>query len=237
VNLIKRWLLVAVSVVSMAGLTIAQEIPSTLSESFVDWSNHPAIQYRARPPSDPVADLNRKLRAGEVTMKGEGPSGYLRSVLDALQVPIDSQMMVFVKDSVQMGRISRDNPRALYFNDVVSVGWVRGGFIELASQDPRQGVIFYTLEESMLDVALDTVRRGRPSLTRRNDCLSCHHTYSSLGVPGLLNRSVGQFTVTQQLPFEQRWGGWFVTGDHGAAHHLGNAELSHIFDTPCPSGM
>jgi len=158
-------------------------------------------------------------------------------VLDALQVPIDSQMMVFVKDSVQMGRISRDNPRALYFNDVVSVGWVRGGFIELASQDPRQGVVFYTLEESMLDVALDTVRRGRPSLARRNDCLSCHHTYSSLGVPGMLNRSVGQFTVTQQLPFEQRWGGWFVTGDHGAAHHLGNAELSHIFDTPFPSGM
>jgi len=52
---------------------------------------------------------------------------------------------------------------ALYFNDVVSVGWVCGGFIELASQDPRQGVIFYTLDASMLDVALDTLRIGRPS--------------------------------------------------------------------------
>ena len=60
----------------------------------------------------PWPQLNRKLQAGEVTLKRDGPSGYLRSVLDALQVPVDSQMMVFVKDSVQAGRINRDNPRA-----------------------------------------------------------------------------------------------------------------------------
>jgi len=171
VNRITRWYLVAATVVSAAALTIAQDFKSSLSESFVDWSNHPAIQYRTRPPIDPVAELKRKLQAGEVTLKREGPSGYLRSVLDALQVPIDSQMLVFVKDSLQGGRINRDNPRALYFNDMVSVGWVRGGFIEFASQDPRQGVIFYTLEESMLDVALDSLRfRVRRSPAETTAC-------------------------------------------------------------------
>ena len=40
------------------------------------------------------------------------------------------------------------NPRAVYFNDTVSVGWVRGGeMLEVAAQDPAQGVIFYALEQ------------------------------------------------------------------------------------------
>ena len=40
------------------------------------------------------------------------------------------------------------NPRAVYFTDTVAVGWVRGGkVLEVAAQDPAQGVIFYALEQ------------------------------------------------------------------------------------------
>ena len=39
------------------------------------------------------------------------------------------------------------NPRVLYFNDSVAVGWVRGGFIELAAQDPGRGIHFYALQQ------------------------------------------------------------------------------------------
>jgi hypothetical protein len=28
--------------------------------------------------------------------------------------------------------------------------------------------------------------------------------------------------TTDQTPIEQRWGGWYVTGTHGAQEHLGN---------------
>jgi hypothetical protein len=214
-------------VVSLATAVIMRAEYGPLSETFVNWADHPAIQYATRPTTDPVAELNRNIQAGEIHLRRDGAAGYLQSVLDALHVPVDSQMMVFEKDSVQAGRISPQNPRSLFFNDAVAVGWVRGGFIELASQDPQQGVIFYTLQQSLA---------GEPTLTRHNECLTCHYAYGSLGVPGMLDRSARQFVVSHRLPFEKRWGGWYVTGTHGSARHLGNADLAHVFDEPPPSG-
>ena len=67
-------------------------------------------------------------------------------MLEALNVPVESQIVVFARDSVQLARITMTNPRTLFFNESVAVGWVRGGFIEVASQDPQNGVIFYALE-------------------------------------------------------------------------------------------
>jgi hypothetical protein len=131
-----------------------------------------------------------------------------------------------VRDSVQVERITYQNPRAIFFNDSVAVGWVPGGFIELASQDPEQGTIFYTLEQ----------RQGQtPQFTRRNDCLNCHHSYATVGVPGMLVRSVGQFEVDHRLPLEQRWGGWYVTGASGALHHRGNIDVDRLFESPAPT--
>ena len=200
-----------------------------LTETFVDWTAHPAIRYETTPTTDPVAELERKLRSGHAELRRDGTAGYLRSVLDALQVSTDTQMMVFEKDSVQARRISAGNPRSLFFNDSVAVGWVRGGFIELASQDPRQGVVFYILEQGFL---------GPPSFTRdpANACLICHHNFASGGAPGMLVRSAGQYSVTHSVPFEKRWGGWYVTGQHGSLHHLGNTDLEHVYDEPPPSG-
>src|SRR3954462_8439663 len=77
--------------------------------------NHPAIAYATSPQSDPVFKLNERLRNGEVTFESEPVTGYLRSVLKALTVPVESPLLFFSMTSFQPRRISPQNPRALYF--------------------------------------------------------------------------------------------------------------------------
>lgn len=206
--------------VALAGPSLGQ-----LSGSFSNWRDHPAIAYTSRPAVDVVADVNRRIQQGSVQLTFAGPSGYLRSTLEILNVPVESQIAVFAPDSVQRARINPGNPRTIFFNDSVAVGWVRGGFIELAAQDPEQGTIFYSLEGTEV---------GRPQFRRRDDCLTCHYSYSTVGVAGMLVRSAGQFTVDHTVPLEKRWGGWYVTGNHGSVHHLGNVDLDKISESPPP---
>ena len=83
--------------------------------------NHPKISYLTASVSDPVAQLNERIRQGQVRFDVEPSRGYLRSVLTALDVPVESQALVFSKTSFQASRIGPQNPRAIYFNDRVSV--------------------------------------------------------------------------------------------------------------------
>ncbi len=197
-----------------------------LSSGFNAALDHPAIQYDTRPANDPVAALNRNIQEGKVQLRFEGPSGYLRSVLDALRIPVESQLVVFSKTSLQAPIITPTNPRSLFFNDSVAAGWVRGEpFVELAAEDPRQGVIFYTL---------DQLPAAKPVFERQDRCLQCHESFSSLGVPGTLLRSsfvardgqplrqLGDYLNDHRSPFKERWGGWYVTGQHVPTGHLGN---------------
>jgi hypothetical protein len=206
---------------------IAAIMLAGLSGSYVLPLDHEAIQYEKTPVSDPAWQLQQRLDRGEAKLAYDPDHGYLPAVLDALQVPRASQVVVFSKTSLQAPRISPRNPRAIYFNDTVSVGWVpTGEVVEIASQDPKQGVIFYTLDQ--LEVA-------KPRLKRRDDCLQCHATGATLGVPGLVVRSVypepsgmplfhgGGFVTDHRSPLKERWGGWYVTGKHGDQRHLGNA--------------
>jgi hypothetical protein len=194
--------------------------------------DHPAIgyfNYLGHSLRDPVTLLGRKIQAGTAQLRFEQRAGYLRSLLEALDVPVESQIAVLSKTSLQAPRIEPKNPRTIFFNDEVAVAWVRGGFIELASVDPEQGVIFYTLEQRPV---------ANPEFTRRDDCLQCHLSDASLGVPGMIIRSrfpapdgmprliLGGFETDDRSPFEERWGGYYVTGSAGAAHHLGNAVVT-----------
>ena len=77
---------------------------------------HPNIDYAAGPTTDVVSRLNEQVKAGAVTLTAEPTTGYLRSVLQALDVPIQSQILVFSKTSFQAPRISPANPRAIYFS-------------------------------------------------------------------------------------------------------------------------
>lgn len=183
--------------------------------------NHEAIQYSKTAPKDAVTALNKPLEWDE-------QFGYLPAVLKALQVPVESQILVFSKTSFQASRITADHPRALYFNDAVSVGYVPGGdVVELAARDPQQGYVFYTLDQE---------KQAKPQFVRRDDaCLQCHVSSATSHVPGLLVRSVypepggmplfqaGGFITDHRSPLEQRWGGWYVTGKHGKMQHMGNA--------------
>lgn len=197
---------------------------------FILSRNHPAIAYGSTPTADPVAKLNEQLASGAVRLEFENTTGYLRSVLAALHIPVESQTLVFSQTSLQAPRINVRNPRALYFNDTASVGWVRGGdLLEVAAQDPRQGVVFYTMTQTASDA---------PRFARRDDCLSCHLIWETLGVPGLIVQSVLPlpdeksyalgFTTNHTSPFAQRWGGWFVTGAHGRSAHLGNVPVMPV---------
>jgi len=195
------------------------------ADEFFDGIDHPAIGYHTVTPTDPVTRLAERLAAGEQVLAYDADTGYLPALLEALNIPPSSQLALFSKTSLQRSLISPQNPRAIYFNDSVVAAWPRGGFIELAAQDARQGVMFYLLAQQRVE---------RPVLLRRNECLQCHHSYDTGGVPGLLARSVitgprgetmpflGNYLTDDRSPLEERWAGWFVTGSTGTARHLGN---------------
>jgi len=191
----------------------------------------PAIAYNTRPTHDPVADLKRRLDAGNAQLTFDEGSGYLRSALTALEVPVESQMLVMSKTGVQGLHTEPANPRAIYFNDSVTVGYIRNApLLEFAVQDPEQGVIFYTIDQKP---------QARVAIERPSSCLRCHVVYSTLHVPGMLARSqfvaadglpLGQFggyDADDRTPFRRRWGGWYVTGTHGGIRHMGNAIVSN----------
>ena len=191
---------------------------------------HPAIEYYTKPTHDLIAELDRRIEAGALRLDFDEGSGYLRPVLDALHVAVDSQMLVMSKTGVQGLYTGPANPRAIFFNDAVTVGYIRGApLLELAVQDPEQGVIFYTLDQKP---------HARPTFERRPACLSCHQAYSTLHVPGMLARSVfmapdglplsqfGSYDADDRTPFRRRWGGWYVTGTEGGLRHIGNAVVT-----------
>ena len=191
---------------------------------------HPAIGYYTRPTHDLVAGLNRRIEDGDTRINFDEGTGYLRSVLDALHVPAESQMLVMSKTGIQGIHTGPANPRAIFFNDAVTVGYIRGApLLELAVHDPEQGILFYTLDQKS---------QPRPIFERRPACLSCHMVYSTLHVPGLVARSVfmapdglplsqfGSYDTDDRTPFRRRWGGWFVTGTHGSMRHIGNAVVT-----------
>ena len=206
---------------------VAQDRPRSSFPGTLD--QHPAIDYRGGALHDAVTTLQSDLTRAAVTLHHEGRPGFLRSLLDRLDVPVDSQILVFSKTGIQNAFTSPEYPRALYFNDRVAIGYIPGApVIEIASHDPSQGVIFQTLKQDA----------GLPAQFVRSDrCLSCHLSANSMDVPGILVRSMfagvdgrampqlGSFLIDHRAPLEQRWGGWYVTGTHGSARHMGNATV------------
>ena len=61
----------------------------------------PAIQYSSGTTYNVVSELNQQLQDGAATLEFEGRSGYLRSVLEAFGIPIESQLAVFSRTSFQ----------------------------------------------------------------------------------------------------------------------------------------
>ncbi len=202
------------------------------------WDLEP-IRYSDTMPTDRLAGLKAKLEA----RKAEGQLGYglnaLEFVLDELDVPKESQVLVFSKTSLQNSRITPQTPRCLFFSANSYVGYVPGGSIEVIVQDAALGPVFYLLEPD---------RNGAIKIERdTNRCLSCHATSRTENVPGLLIRSVyaeaeghpilqlGTHDVAHETALADRWGGWYVTGK-SSLPHLGNRIFKDDSDLT-PSGI
>jgi hypothetical protein len=219
-----RSLLLIVAVLCAAGVSaLAQRRTGAFDQSM----NHPAIRYSTSESHTAVDALNQKLREGSAKLDYEPQSGYLKSVLALLDVPVESQIMVYTQTSMQAKHVTRENPRAIYFNDEVAVGFIRGaGLIEIVAQDPALGSVFYVVHQEP---------SGNATFGREQQCLRCHLSWDTLGVPGLTilstfprkdeNDYANGFTVDHFRPIDERWGGWFVTGTRVPAKHMGNLPL------------
>ncbi len=186
----------------------------------------PPIRYSATEASNRVTALQRRLQSGQWQPHAGSTKECLRDLLEALDVPVASQVLVFSKTSLQRSLIEPRRPRALYFNDDVYIGWVPGGLMEVTCTDPQLGLAFYRFDALRSET--------RPELARDTECLSCHGGSLTRDWPGVLVRSVfadargepivsaGTYLTGHESPFEERWGGWYVTGNHGSARHLGN---------------
>ncbi len=180
--------------------------------------------------NDAVARLQQQLERGDVQLEFAETTGYLQSILKLLDVPVSSQGLVFSKTSLQSNYISPSNPRAIYFNDSVFVGWIRGAdLIEITALDPKLGSELYVLEQTKTD---------KPRFQRGIGCSGCHVAGNTRFVAGPLMRSVyagsngsgfgeaRSFITDHTSAFTERWGGWYVTGTHGSIKHLGNMFFS-----------
>jgi len=188
--------------------------------------DQPPHDYWHRPLTDRFTRLQADLVAGRVVLDGNGEKPFLLSLLRALEIPATSQMLVFSTTSLQLRLITPANPRALFFNEDVYVGYIPGGRIEVVSLDPALGGIFYIF---------DIPRGSEPVQPERsNRCMNCHAAEDTGHVPGLVIKSVipglrgGSLDSFRHgetghgVPFSERFGGWYVTGAQNFAPHLGN---------------
>lgn len=184
------------------------------------------IRYSETAAEDRLAMLAAQWGESSTGIHGVTPLARMREVLAALNVPEESQILVFSKTSKQNSLISPSNPRALYFSLDTYCGYVPGGAMEVIVQDPRLGPVFYLID---LGGPNQPIRVERDS----SECLSCHGTGRTENVPGVFIRSVypdegghpvlsmGSGVITHQTPVSERWGGYYVTGSISLPH-LGN---------------
>lgn len=185
--------------------------------------------YRSRELQDPVSLFLEKVDSGGVTVDEPNGKPLVKRLLETFDIPVSSQVLVFTKTSLQRDQVSVENPRALYFNENVYLGWMPGGRIEIASIDQEVGPVFYF--QRPLDRPDDLLFR------RTRSCLGCHAGSATNFLPGLLGQSVfprengssmGTIRtferISHEIPYEQRWGGWMVSGGGlESLPHMANA--------------
>jgi hypothetical protein len=199
----------------------------------------PPIRYSETASNDPISKLAKEIESGKREIRAMEPLARLRFILNLLDIPPESQILVYSKTSKQNALIHPGNPRCVFFNENAYVGYVPGGDIEVIAHDPLLGSVYYLIEAGGGDQAL---RISRDT----SDCLSCHGTARTESVPGVLVRSVfpdgdgqpllslGTFQIDHSSPIRERWGGYYVTG-RSSLPHLGNRTFVDTAERSFPS--
>jgi hypothetical protein len=199
-------------------------------------SEYPVIGYGKTPPGDAFSRLMQQSGVNPDWLRHDPLGrGHLDSLLAALDIDPASQVLVFSKTSLKQRFISPENPRSLFFNDEVYVGFVPGSStLEVGAMDPNLGPVFFDFAQNPQAPELYSQETSR--------CLRCHDTYSMTGggVPrfmlssvlagpdgNIVSHELSEITDTS-TPIERRWGGWYVTGTHGSQRHMGNLIISDL---------
>ncbi|MBT8038309.1 MAG: hypothetical protein KJO21_12275 [Verrucomicrobiae bacterium] len=203
--------------------------PTVLAQSTPDYDLAP-VHYSTSQDDNTITRLQQAMDNQERVLPGQTGKQALNALLAELHIPVSSQTLVFSKTSLQREFISPTNPRAVYFNRDFYVGYVPGGVIEVIACDDPKGMMFYSLNPNR------PVKKRK--FIRSQECMTCHASRHTSGVPGLLVRSVfpekngqpllawGTSLTTTASPLSERWGGWYVTGNHGKSMHRGNKWVS-----------
>jgi len=204
---------------------LASSLPDGGQAQTVSW-RAPEHQYREREPQSPFTPVAERLKSGEIELRHTSDKEFVEDLLELMEIPVSSQRLVFSKTSLQFNQVSLRTPRALYFNEETYVAYVPGGQLEVISVDPELGAIFY-----LVDFPDET---KRPAANRAGQCMNCHATADTRRVPGLTTESVipgrrGGAIVTyrsgevgHEIPLEDRFGGWYLTGAGAFSDHRGN---------------
>jgi hypothetical protein len=189
------------------------------------------VDYSGTAADDVVARLSKR---GPISVDRErvSRSGYLQQVLDVLDVPVESQLLVFSKTARVQPPVSPKSPRAIYFTDEVMIGWTpTSRELEISAIDPVKGAIFYSVKQPRDEHESPATNTGI-RFERRDNCLSCHASRSTLEVPGLMLKSFvtdrvgrplnGFSHISHDSAYERRFGGWYVTGSPTGLVHRGN---------------
>lgn len=215
-------------------LILLLALPLTPSAQGTPEYELPPIRYSQTPATNAIETLQQSINQGTSNLLGPTDKDTLENCLHTLHVSPDTQVLLFSKTSLQRRRISPENPRALFFSDDLYLGWVPGGLIEATSSDPSLGLAFYSLNPQPDSSKLQ--------FQRDESCLTCHAGPLTRQWPALIVRSIfpdpsgepignaGSFLTDHTSPLEERWGGWYVTGHHGDARHMGNVTANPNLD-------
>lgn len=194
----------------------------------VDDFEFPPISYSDTKPNDVITRMQSDTKTGKLKFTQKTDKELVKAMLKELKIPASSQTLVFSKTSLQTDAINPGQPRAIYFNEEVYFGWTMHRDLEIMASDPKLGITFYLVRRDPKTMEMTYEQHT-------DECFSCHASGRTGGRPGMVVRSVladakgvpifsaGSYTTDQSSPIAERWGGWYVTGQHGELRHMGNA--------------
>jgi len=221
----------------LAALTGA--VASSARAQQVEPFEEPPISYSATQAHDRATAINAAFLKKADAIRSLPAKKRLQWLLDELGIPVESQLLVFSKTSLQRDLINPETPRVLYFSDEAYVGWSVTGSFEVAIFDAKLGTTFYLLDQH--------ATKEEPLFERSGDCLLCHSRHEH--TPSLRTRSVfpdangeplsgsGGSNIAPSTPLAERWGGWYLTGTKDPFQHRANLTGKKVEDFEGPNAM